>query len=109
MKIVFINSADTISLIPRSTIANTNTLELYLTSEGDNVKGNYIFSVNSYMNGILRINTVSFSSLLKLGQTYKIELLDGVKLVYLGRLIVVDQNTDIQNYSRSLQSNSLFK
>jgi hypothetical protein len=36
-------------------------------------------------------------------------LLDGVKLVYLGRLIVVDQNTDIQNYSRSLQSNSLFK
>jgi hypothetical protein len=109
MKIVFINNADTISLVPRSTIANTNTLELYLTSESDNVKGNYVFSVNSYTNGVLRINTVSFSSLLKLGQTYKIELLDGVKLVYLGRLIVVDQNTDIQNYSRSLQSNSLFK
>lgn len=109
MKVVFFNGSEILPIIPRKAIANTLLLSLYLTSESDDIRTLYTFTVNSYINGILKINTTSFSSLLKLGQTYKIELLDGLNLIYLGRLIVVDNNTDIQNYSRALQSNSLFK
>lgn len=109
MKVVYLNSSGIITLLPREIISNINNLSLFLTSEFDDNRLNYSFTVNSYVNGVLKINTNLFSSLLELGKTYKLELLELDKIVYLGKLIVVDENTDVQNYSRSNQSNSIFK
>lgn len=107
MVVVYSNTESFISILPRYTITDLNALTLFLTNESDNVRTEFTVAVESYSN-ILTLDATQIASDTESGQTFKLEILNGTDFVYLGRLINVDQNTDIQNYSKANQSTSIF-
>lgn len=108
MVVVYENNASEISIIPRYFISDTNLLSFFLTSESTNERTEVSLPVMSYTKGILTLDGTGVSSSTKTGQTFKLEAFFGLEIVYLGRLINVDFGTDIQNYSKASQSNSIF-
>jgi len=108
MVVIRKNTPSFISVIPRYTITDLNALTLFLTDESTDERTQHFFGIESYANGILKINASGIATDTESGQTFKLEILNGVDFVYLGRLINVDLNTDIQNYSKANQSTSIF-
>jgi hypothetical protein len=108
MVVVYYNTPCSISVLPRETITDTGLLTMFLTSESDNVRTEFPVIVESYVNGILILDATQIAADTKASQTFKLEIKNEQDFVYLGRLINVDPDTDIQNYSKATQTTSIF-
>lgn len=111
MKVIKINTDNSFSCIPRvyPKIGDSLKLELIneLTKEVLNISFTYSV-LNTYLTIV--INTVPKQ--LENGAKYAISITNMSQnnvVTYNGKLMVVDENTDIQNYEYTKQSESIFK
>ncbi len=105
MKVILLNNPYKIYLTPRIFPNINDNLSLNLRNEMTN---EVLTPTISFILGDkleITITTTSF----KVQDKYEIELLNGSSVIYRGKLIVLDDNTDIQNYEYGSQSNSKFK
>jgi hypothetical protein len=107
MVVVYYNTPCLISILPRVFIEDTGLLTMFLTNESDNVTTEFPVIVDSY-GSILVLDATQIAADTKTSQTFKLEIKNGEDFVYLGRLINVDPDTDIQNYSKASQTTSIF-
>ncbi|WP_165579367.1 hypothetical protein [Flavobacterium sp. ABG] len=85
-------------------------LSVTLTNELTNTKIELSFTSiisGAYLTIILNTIPNDFTS----GNKYAIEInnITSQSIIYLGKLMIVDENTDIQNYAYATQSNSRFE
>lgn len=106
MKVLFIDNDLNFSLIPRKYPQITDTLSVTLRNENTDFKivSNFSFSVNEKLN-----ITLENHSDFKVSNKYEVEIRNDGVIIYLGKLLFLEQNTDVQNYNYGSQSNSIFK
>jgi len=105
MKVLFLETPYTFSLIPRVYPLESDTLILSLRNEiTDTVSTPDItFTVTDKVN----VTIVELLGL-KSKDKFEIELKNGSEIIYLGKLIVLDENTNVQNYEYGSQQNARF-
>lgn len=110
MKVIKLNQVEEFSCVPRIYPKPSDALRVTLTNELTNTSIDLSFtSIISGAYLTIIINTIpnDFTS----GNKYAIEVynITSQSIVYLGKLLIVDENTDIQNYAYKSQSNSRFE
>lgn len=107
MKVLFLNDILNFSLVPRKYPTTLDNLTLTLRNEltGVELIPYFTATINSKINITIEPQPTDFKSQNK----YDITLKDGTEILYLGKLIVLDIGTDIQNYTYGTQTNSKFK
>lgn len=108
MVVVYYNTESFISIIPRDVIIDTGLLSMFLINESSGERIEFPVVLESYVSGIITLDASQIATDTKSGETFKLEIKNGEDFVYLGRLINVDSNTDIQNYSKEKQTTSIF-
>ena len=106
MKVLFIDSNLNFSLIPRKYPLITDELSVKLRNENTNVEiiSNFSFSLNDKLN-----ITLENHSDFRVSNKYEVEIKNNNEIIYLGKLLFLEQNTDVQNYTYGSQSDSKFK
>ena len=106
MKVLFIDTNLNFSLIPRKYPTINDSLSIILRNESTNVEviPNFSFSVNEKLN-----ITLENHSDFRVSNKYEVEIKNNGKRIYLGKLLFLEENTDVQNYDYGSQSNSKFK
>lgn len=106
MKVLYIDNDLNFSLIPRKYPKITDTLSVTLRNENTDLKivSNFSFSINEKLN-----ITLENHSDFKASNKYEVEIKNDGDIIYLGKLLFLEQNTDVQNYNYGSQSNSIFK
>jgi hypothetical protein len=105
MKVLFFNEPLTFSCIPRRyTIEN---LSLTLRNELTDVviNPNITHTIDNKLNITIETQPTDF----QIQNKYEFTLKDGDYLLYSGKLIVLKQNTDVQNYEYNTQNNEYFQ
>lgn len=105
MKVLFYNQPLLFSCIPRNyTISN---LSLTLRNELTDVIIEPIidYSIDNKLNILIVMQPTDFA----IQNKYEFTLKDGQNIVYHGKLIVLKQDTDIQNYEYNTQNNEYFQ
>jgi len=111
MKVLRLNTLEQFSCIPRDYPALSDTLSVKLKNELTNYVIDLSFTFNfsgAYLTVIVNEIPADFAS----GNKYEITITNITqqnKIVYLGKLLIVDENTDIQNYDYQSQSNSRYE
>jgi hypothetical protein len=108
MKVLYLNKPYDINLVPRVyPLANE---DLVLTLRNESTQLTFEPEIEYLVNGLLTVSIIGgvpldeFQSMNK----YELTLKNGLSVVYKGKLIVVDESTDIQNYAYTDQTNSRF-
>lgn len=106
MKVLFLTEALTFSLIPRDYPLLTDVLTLTLRNAqtGVIITPDITFTVTDKLNITLTAQPADF----KTQNKYELTLKNGADLIYLGKAIVLEAGTDVQNYENSTQSNERF-
>ena len=104
MKVLFLETPLKFSLIPRKYPTNTKNFSLILRNEMTNelISTNCKFYIREKIEITILDQPIDFKNHNK----YEIEFKNGAEILYLGKLIVLEQGTDIQNYN---YGNSRFK
>jgi hypothetical protein len=106
MKVIKLNTSFEVVIVPR--IVTTIEDELILTAINEvsqfEITQNLVFSIS---NGRLSF-VIDQNANFKAGNKYEIIIKKGNEIVYLGKLIVVKEVTDIQNYTPSKQRTQRF-
>lgn len=107
MKVLFLDSELIFSLIPRIFSFSSDELSLSLRNEMTDVilTPNFTYTIDDKLNITIPIVPTDF----KTQNKYEITLKNNGEIVYLGKLIVLDMGTDIQNYNYGSQTNSRFE
>lgn len=107
MKVLFKGKPLIIRLIPRFDVLKSDTISLSLRNEVTNV---VITPEITFESGKRLVITITNEPLdFKIQNKYEIEVKKADKIVYLGKLIVLKEGTDIQNYEYKEQNNGYFK
>lgn len=106
MKVLFLTETLIFSVIPRLYPKTTDVLTLSLRNEQTDIiiTPEITFTVTDKLNITITNQPDDFKSQFK----YEINIKNGSDLIYLGRMIVLDSGTDVQNYENSTQSNGRF-
>jgi hypothetical protein len=106
MKVLFLTEDLVFSMVPRVYPEVGDDVTLSLRNEmTDTVIGPGItFTVTDKLNITLTAQPDDFKSQNK----YEVTVKNGGDLIYLGKLIVLDTGTDVQNYENSTQANERF-
>ncbi|KAF2337225.1 hypothetical protein [Flavobacterium daemonense] len=111
MKVLRLNTSEQFSCIPREYPNPSDTLSVKLKNELTNLVIDLVFTFNlsdAYLTVIVEDVPADFAT----GNKYEITITNITqqdKTVYLGKLLIVDEHTDIQNYDYQKQSNSRFE
>lgn len=107
MKVLKLNTINSVSVVLRTTLLLSDNITLRLRNEStDVVYSAPITWVYSKDRIVFDFETLeSF----KEGEKYEMELLKLEEIVYRGKAIVVKEDTDIQNYTPSKQQTQRFK
>ena len=97
MKVLFLDETLVIKLVPRVYPLISDTLVLKLRNESTNevLTPAFTFTVTDTLNITITTQPTDFIDKNK----YEIEVTKGTQTLYLGKLIVVESGTDIQNYT----------
>jgi hypothetical protein len=108
MKVLFLNTPLIFSLIPRKYPDISDILSLQLRNESTNITINnaVYFSTDERK---LYIELTTQPAEFKTQNKYEITLLNGLEIIYKGKLIVLESGTDIQNYDYGSQTTSRFQ
>lgn len=106
MKVLFLTEPLIFSVIPRSYPLITDTIILSLRNEmTDTVLTPAItFTVTDKLNITITAQPSDFKSQNK----YEVTIKNGTDLIYLGKMIILESGTDVQNYENSTQTNEKF-
>lgn len=106
MKVILLNNPYEIVLIPRVFPQITDNLSLNLRNEMTNevLNPDFIFQITDKLT-ILIDESIDF----KLQQKFEIELINNLEVIYRGKLLILEENTNIQAYQYGSQSNSKFQ
>lgn len=109
MKVIYLNKPYDINLVPRiyPEVEEELTLELRNESTDFTFQPEIEWMVNNLM-------TVTITSGVPLGEfqsmnKYEMTLTNGLSIVYKGKMMIVDEDTNIQNYVYTDQSDSRFE
>lgn len=102
MKVVFLNTPLKFSLIPRTYPLANDVLSLSLRKEIDNtiLTPAFTFIVGQKLEITITNQPIDFKPLNK----YEIEIKNGNEVIYLGRLQVLKEGTDTQNFEYGNQN-----
>lgn len=107
MKIVYLDTPVELSAVVRTIPQAGDSINIILKNE---VSGLVIDLPTTWTYSKQRLNfSFDIDSDLKAGNHYQITLKNGSNVIYLGNLLVVKQNTNIQNYTPSTQRTQRFK
>lgn len=106
MKVLFIDTDLNFSLIPRKYPLITDILSVTLRNEDTNLTiiSNFSFSVNDKLH-----ITLENHSDFKTQNKYEVKIKNANEIIYIGKLLFLEENTDVQNYNYGSQSESKFK
>jgi hypothetical protein len=110
MKVIKINEIEQFNCVPRNYPSVSDELTVTLINEMTNEPINLSFTF-SISDAYLTIIVNEIPNDFKSGEKYSITIKNITKnnyIIYLGKLMIVDENTDIQNYEYQSQSNSRF-
>lgn len=111
MKVIKLNQWEQFKCVPRLYPNSTDELSVKLKNELTNTMIDLVFTFSvsaSYLTVAITDVPADFES----GNRYEItisNITNNNSLVYLGELLIVDENTDVQNYEYKQQSNSRFE
>ncbi len=107
MKVLFLNTPFTFSFIPRFTPVN-NSLSIQLRKEISNDIVNFSsnFTIENSRYYVTLVN-VDFTPNEK--DKFELTIKDDDNIIYKGKLIVLAESTDVQNYEYGTQSSKFFK
>lgn len=107
MKVLFLTETLTFFIIPQIYPLNNDTLTLSLRNEQTDVTITpaITFTVTDKVNITLTAQPADF----KTQNKYKIEVKNDGDSIYLGKMIILESGTDVQNYENSTQPNERFK
>jgi len=106
MKVLFLTEALIFSAIPSKYPLETDTIILSLRNELTDViiTPAITFTVTDKFNITITAQPADF----KTQNKYEVNIKNGTDLIYLGRMIILESGTDVQNYKYSTQSNEKF-
>lgn len=106
MKVLFLNSPLTLSIIPRIYPLESDVLTISFRNEMSNIEFNpdFTFSVDDY----LKITLNSQPSNFKSANKYVVMIKNGNEIIYLGKVITLNEGTDVQNYEYKMQTNGRY-
>lgn len=102
MKVVTLENA-IVNLIPRSYPVSEHTIIVSLRKEGSETVINPSFNILTKQ-GYFSFEITDLSQLV-IRERYELEVLKDGQIMYLGKLIYLDNDTDVQNYEPQKQSN----
>lgn len=107
MKVLFLNTELSFSVIPRKYPAEIEDILVTLKNEntGEYLTPSFSFTVDEKLNITLDSQPQDFRSQNK----YEVEIKNGSEIIYLGKIIVLEEETDVQNYEYGSQTNTRFK
>lgn len=103
MKVLFLNTPLDIYLIPRVYPILTDTLTLNLRNEISNVV--ITPAVTFLIEEQLKVTITDQPDDFKAQNKYELELINGSSVIYRGKIIILAEGTDVQNYEYSSQPN----
>lgn len=107
MKVLFLTEALIFSAIPINYPLETDNITLSLRNEQTDViiAPEITFTVTDKLNITITAQPADF----KTQNKYEVNIKNGSDLIYLGRMIILESGTDVQNYKYSTQSNGKFR
>lgn len=106
MKVLFLSEVLIFSAIPINYPLETDNITLSLRNEQTDViiTPEITFTVTDKLNITITAQPADF----KTQNKYEVNIKNGSDLIYLGRMIILESGTDVQNYKYSTQSNGKF-
>lgn len=111
MKVIKLNQLEQFKCVPRQYPNSTDELSVKLKNELTDTTIDLVFTF-SVSTSYLTIGITDVPADFESGNKYEItirNITNNNSLVYLGKLLIVDENTDVQNYEYKQQSNSRFE
>jgi len=108
MKIVELNTPVEVALIPRVMPLAGDLIDLTLKNETSNLVINLLTTWTRLKNRLV-IYFDNTNADFKANNHYQMTLKIGANVIYLGNLLIVKENTNIQNYTPSTQKTQRFK
>ena len=108
MKVLKLNTSFKISAVVRIAPGFSDVLKLTAVNEFNENSKEYTLSW-SYSRNRLTFTLPDTNTDFKANNKYEITIKNGVNTIYLGKMIVVNQLTDIQNYTPSSQITQRYK
>lgn len=107
MKVLFLDTDLNFKVIPRSYPLLTDSLELTLRNEQTDLTftSDITFTIDNYLN----ISIVSQPIDFKAQNKYEVMIKNNSEIIFLGKLIVLKEGTDVQNYEYKTQNNEYFR
>jgi hypothetical protein len=107
MKVLFLETPLLFSLVPRHYPISTDVLTLVLRNENTNAV--LIPLISFTIDKTLVIEVLEQPTDFKTQNKYEVTLLNGLEIIYKGKLIVLEAGTDIQNYNYGSQTTSKYQ
>lgn len=106
MKVLFLTEALIFSVIPRIYPDPGDGVTLSLRNEMTDtvIEPAITFTVTDKLNITLTAQPSDF----KTQNKYEVTIKNGTDLIYLGKMIILESGTDVQNYENSTQTNEKF-
>lgn len=108
MKVIELNTPVEVPLIPRVMPLMGDLITIQLINEFTNLVIN-LPTIWTYSKQRLIISFDENQSDFKIGNKYQITLKNGANVIYIGNLLIVKENTNLQNYTPSSQITQRFK
>lgn len=108
MKVIELNTPVEVALIPRVMPLAGDLIDLILENENSNLVINLPTTWARAKNRLV-ISFDNDHADFKAGNHYKMTLKNGANVIYIGNLLIVKENTNIQNYTPSTQKTQRFK
>lgn len=107
MKVLFLNEELIFKVVPRKYPSVNDEFILTFRNENTGVtfSPSYTFEITDKLEITLPTQPTDFA----IQNKYDIEIVNNDKIIYLGKLIVLESGTNIQNYEYGSQSTSRFK
>ena len=108
MKVLKLNTSFKISAVVRVAPVLGDILTMTALNEFSGNTKDYVL-IWDFLRDRLEFNLSNSNTDFKAGNKYEITIKNGVNTIYLGKMIVVNQATDIQNYTPSSQTTQRYK
>ena len=107
MKVLFLDSDLDFKVIPRTYPTITDNLLVTLRNEQTDLTFNVdtTFTIDNYLNISILSQPIDF----KVQNKYELTIKNNGSTIYLGKLIVLKEGTDIQDYTYKTQNNEYFR
>jgi len=102
MKVLFLDKPLIFDVVPRQYPSEIDTLTLTLRKEmtSEVLTPDFTFTVGQK----LRLIITDQPEVFKVGDKYEIEIKNNIDVIYLGKLIIVNSDTDVQNFEYTTQN-----